>query len=232
MGQVPGELVAAAFGVFNPEVVVPRSPSAGRSPTRRRSPPPALDGAVGQLERILGAGPDGLDRANELLARAVAPLEPRGRPLYAGQLLAAARHAAGRPVRLGDRCASTGATATSRRGSPPGSTPPRSACSPSSTGACRCAPTSAPGRGATPSSTPPRRGSPRPGHRGRHAHRGRAARPRGVESRPTPRWLPPSTRWVTTSPSSRPCWSPGPERSWNAGGYPASPLAVSPSSSS
>ena len=42
------------------------------------------DGAVGQLRRILGDEPDGLDRVNELLARAVEPLRPEGRSLYAG----------------------------------------------------------------------------------------------------------------------------------------------------
>jgi hypothetical protein len=43
------------------------------------------DGAVAQLERILGPEPTGVDRANELLARAADPLRPEGRSLYAGQ---------------------------------------------------------------------------------------------------------------------------------------------------
>ena len=42
------------------------------------------DGAVEQLRRVLGDEPDGLDRVNELLARAVEPLRPEGRALYAG----------------------------------------------------------------------------------------------------------------------------------------------------
>ena len=37
LGQVPGELVAAAFGCFNPKVVVRASRQGGRSPTGRRS---------------------------------------------------------------------------------------------------------------------------------------------------------------------------------------------------
>ena len=104
LGQVPGELVAAAFGVFNPEVVVP---AVAHGWTLTDAPTIAatrLDGAVGQLERILGPAPDGVDRANELLARAVAPLEPWGRALFAGNL------ALGRPgtplgdlFRLGDQ---------------------------------------------------------------------------------------------------------------------------------
>ncbi len=37
-----------------------------------------------QLERVLGPRPDGLVRATELLARAVEPLRPEGKPLFAG----------------------------------------------------------------------------------------------------------------------------------------------------
>jgi hypothetical protein len=43
------------------------------------------DGAVAQLERVLGPEPAGVERANELLARAVEPLRPEGRSLFAGQ---------------------------------------------------------------------------------------------------------------------------------------------------
>ena len=86
LGQVPGELVAAAFGVFNAEAVVP-AVSYGWTLTDAPTIAAArLEGAVGQLERILGPAPDGVERANELLARAVAPLEPWGRALFAGNL--------------------------------------------------------------------------------------------------------------------------------------------------
>ena len=44
------------------------------------------DGAIGQLTRILGERPEGIDRANELLARAVESLRPEGKALFAGQL--------------------------------------------------------------------------------------------------------------------------------------------------
>jgi hypothetical protein len=42
------------------------------------------DGAIGQLQRILGDEPAGIDRVHELLSRAVTPLRPEGRPLYSG----------------------------------------------------------------------------------------------------------------------------------------------------
>lgn len=86
LGQVAGAVVAAAFGVFNPEAVVPSvefgwnkvdAPTICAARTR---------GAVAQLERVLGASPDGLARATALLEAAVAPLRPEGKPLYAGLL--------------------------------------------------------------------------------------------------------------------------------------------------
>lgn len=84
MGQVPGELVAAAFAVFNPEIVVP-AVTLGWTRTDAATICAARDaGAIAQLRRILGDEPDGLDRVHELLTRAVAVLRPEGRPLYAG----------------------------------------------------------------------------------------------------------------------------------------------------
>ncbi|HMJ78477.1 MAG TPA: hypothetical protein VK507_21010 [Iamia sp.] len=86
LGQVPGQLVAAAFGVFNPEVVVP-AVARGWSLTDAATICAArTEGAVGQLRRVLGPSPEGLDRANELLARAVEPLRPEGRALFSGLL--------------------------------------------------------------------------------------------------------------------------------------------------
>jgi hypothetical protein len=86
LGQVPGELVASAFAVFNPAVVVPlvaHGWSLTDAPTIAEA---RLGGAVGQLRRILGDSPTGVARARDLLARAVEPLRPEGRPLYAGVL--------------------------------------------------------------------------------------------------------------------------------------------------
>jgi len=84
MGQVPGEVVACAFGVFNPAAVIP-AVDFGWSITDAGTICAARDrGAIAQLERCLGEKPDGIDRANELAARAVDTLRPEGRPLYAG----------------------------------------------------------------------------------------------------------------------------------------------------
>jgi len=84
MGQVPGEVVAAAFAVFNPDVVVPLV-ALGWSRTDAATIERArTDGAVAQLTRVLGAEPPGVHRARDLLQRANEPLRPEGRPLYSG----------------------------------------------------------------------------------------------------------------------------------------------------
>ncbi len=84
MGQVPGELVAAAFAVFNPQVVVP-AVSFGWALTDAATICAArTGGAVAQLVRILGPQPEGVGRATELLAQAGSSLRPEGRPLFAG----------------------------------------------------------------------------------------------------------------------------------------------------
>jgi hypothetical protein len=84
MGQVAPQVVAAAFAVFNPAIVEPcvqygwsLTDAAAIFTARRR-------GAVAQLRRVLGDAPDGLERAIELMERAVAPLNVEGRPLFAG----------------------------------------------------------------------------------------------------------------------------------------------------
>ncbi len=84
MGQVPGELIAAAFGVFNPQVVVPYVQLAWTrtdAATIRRA---RADGAVAQLRRLLGDHPSGADRAAELLAGAGVILPIAGRAMAAG----------------------------------------------------------------------------------------------------------------------------------------------------
>jgi hypothetical protein len=84
MGQVPGSVIAAAFGVFNP-VVVGLSVDHGWSLTDAPTICAARTaGATDQLRRVLGGEPHGLDRATELLARAGDRLRVEGRPLYAG----------------------------------------------------------------------------------------------------------------------------------------------------
>jgi Helix-turn-helix family len=86
LGQVPGELIASAFAVFNPEVVVPAVDYGWTKTDAATICGARTDGATAQLERILGAEPEGLARATDLLARAGDGLRPEGRPLFAGQL--------------------------------------------------------------------------------------------------------------------------------------------------
>jgi hypothetical protein len=84
MGQVAGEVVAAAFAVFNPAVVVPFVEIGWQRTNAPTICEARTDGAVAQLRRTLGDDPVGLDRAVELLHAATEPLRPEGRPLYAG----------------------------------------------------------------------------------------------------------------------------------------------------
>jgi hypothetical protein len=86
MGQVPGEVVAAAFAVFNPDAVVPAVRFGWTKVDAATVCAARTRGAVGQLVRVLGAEPAGLERAIELLAAAAEPLRPEGKPLFAGLL--------------------------------------------------------------------------------------------------------------------------------------------------
>ena len=86
MGQVPGEVVAAAFAVFNPDAVVPAVQFGWTKVDAATMCAARTRGAVGQLVRVLGTEPDGLERATELLGAAAAPLRPEGKPLFAGLL--------------------------------------------------------------------------------------------------------------------------------------------------
>ncbi|MQA13212.1 MAG: hypothetical protein GEV09_03315 [Pseudonocardiaceae bacterium] len=86
LGQVPGQVVAAAFAVFNPAVVV-SAVTHGWTLTDAATICAARDaGAIAQLTRILGPQPEGADRAARLLERAGSELRPEGRSLYAGLL--------------------------------------------------------------------------------------------------------------------------------------------------
>lgn len=85
MGQVPGELVAAAFAVFNPEIVIPLVTFGWTRTDAATICTARTEGAVGQLSRILGDEPDGTRRARHLLIEAGEDLRPEGRPLFAGQ---------------------------------------------------------------------------------------------------------------------------------------------------
>jgi hypothetical protein len=84
MGQVPGEVVAAAFAVFNPAAVVP-SVAYGWGLTDAATICRArTEGAVAQLARILGESPAGIDETTAILRRISDDLRPEGRPLYSG----------------------------------------------------------------------------------------------------------------------------------------------------
>jgi hypothetical protein len=69
LGDVPGEVVAAAFGCFNPKAVVP-AVEKGRQIADRETILAAREkGATAMLARVLGDQPDGLARVTELLRR-------------------------------------------------------------------------------------------------------------------------------------------------------------------
>lgn len=84
MGQVPGEVIAVAFGVFNPRVVVPAVASGWQIASREAILEARERGATEMLERVLGGKPDGLERVTELLRRAAAAAPWAGHPIYAG----------------------------------------------------------------------------------------------------------------------------------------------------
>jgi hypothetical protein len=84
MGQVHGTVVAAAFGVFNPAVVVPAVTYGWTLTDATTICTARTDGALAQLRRILGDEPDGLHRVVQLLLTAIEPLRPYGKPLFAG----------------------------------------------------------------------------------------------------------------------------------------------------
>ena len=69
LGQVPGEVIAAAFGVFSSAIVVPLVELAWSRTDAATIRAARADGAVGQLRRLLGEQPDGTERALELLHR-------------------------------------------------------------------------------------------------------------------------------------------------------------------
>lgn len=85
MGQVSGELIAAAFAVFNPALVVPAVAHGWTLTDAATICEARTAGATDQLLRILG-DVEGIETATGLLAQANERLQPEGRPLYAGLL--------------------------------------------------------------------------------------------------------------------------------------------------
>jgi hypothetical protein len=103
LGQVPGQVVAAAFGVFRPDVVV----AAVAHGWQLTDAPTIRDerdaGALEQLERLLGAAPDGLDVVTDAICRGAGAVRTEGRPLTAGlTALAVPDHPVGPLFRYGD----------------------------------------------------------------------------------------------------------------------------------
>jgi hypothetical protein len=84
LGQVPGQLVAAAFGVFNPRVVVPAVAAGWQIAGREAGLKAREQGATEMLRRVLGGQPEGLSRATELLRRGADAAAWEGRAIYAG----------------------------------------------------------------------------------------------------------------------------------------------------
>ncbi len=83
MGQVPGEVVVAAFGVFNPKLIVP-AVERGWSIAGADDVLGAREqGATASLQRILGNPPE-LAEMTAVLHRAAAAGTTAGRFLYAG----------------------------------------------------------------------------------------------------------------------------------------------------
>ncbi|MGY4768202.1 SCO6745 family protein [Kribbella sp. CWNU-51] len=84
LGHVPGEVVAAAFGCFNPKVVVPGVEAGWRITDREPILEARLQGATEMLQRVLGEKPEGLGRVTDLLRRAADAAPWAGRAIYSG----------------------------------------------------------------------------------------------------------------------------------------------------
>ena len=85
MGDVAPELVAAAFAVFNPDVIVPLAKHGRELADAATMWAARLDGAAAQLRRILGPEPAGAAWVTERLLRSSDDLPLAGRALFAGQ---------------------------------------------------------------------------------------------------------------------------------------------------
>ncbi|MFV0258681.1 MAG: SCO6745 family protein [Acidimicrobiales bacterium] len=88
IGQVPGEVVASAFGVFNPAAVVPLVDQAWAITDVTTLLTARLDGQRAFLERVLAdmiaERPGDIARATTVLARMAGAGTTAGHPLYAG----------------------------------------------------------------------------------------------------------------------------------------------------
>jgi Helix-turn-helix family len=83
MGQVPGEVVVAAFGVFNPALIIPAVERGWSIASADEALDAREHGATASLARILGDQP-ALPEVTAVLQRAAAAGSASGRFLYAG----------------------------------------------------------------------------------------------------------------------------------------------------
>ena len=86
MGRVSGEVVAAAFGCFNPKVVVPAVEAGCQITTRDAVLQARERAAIEMLRRVIGERPEGMSRVTEVLRRAVEVAPWTGRPIFGGLL--------------------------------------------------------------------------------------------------------------------------------------------------
>jgi hypothetical protein len=84
LGLVPGEVIAAAFGCFNPKVVVPGVERGWQITDRESILQARLQGATTMLRRVLGEQPKGLARVTELLRRAADAAPWPAHAMYSG----------------------------------------------------------------------------------------------------------------------------------------------------
>lgn len=84
LGQVHGGVIAAAFGVFNPEIVVPLVDAAWKIADAPSMLAAREHGARESLRRMLGDPPAGCERATELLRRGASAARGEGRHLFSG----------------------------------------------------------------------------------------------------------------------------------------------------
>lgn len=84
LGETPGLVVAAAFGVFNPQHIAEQLEAAWKVATPSQWWQARVQGATAQLERLLGPEPEGAARATELLKRIAENSAVSGHPFYAG----------------------------------------------------------------------------------------------------------------------------------------------------
>ena len=83
IGQVSGHVVVAAFGVFNPELVIPNVERGWQTADCDTVLAIRLAGQTAALQNVLGGRP-GVERATEILLRAGDACSDSGRFLYAG----------------------------------------------------------------------------------------------------------------------------------------------------